>query len=523
MCTIAKHHPAVSTHLRIILAVSSGVLLALSFPNFDLALTGWFCFVPLLISLENTGYRFAYSLGLITGIAGMSVGFYWISEWALNALKVPFAWNWLFVLIYAFCFGQVFGLIAIIYKWLCDATRISPVFLFPLVWVSLFSVFPMIFHFHLGDGQWRFLTAIQPVEYTGVYGLDFLMAMTSALVFCIISSNGVKTGRIAVINALLLVVVWFVVGYHLLQNWQQDLGGWSVRMVGIVQPNRQVTLSRPMPEKGFSRSRPLEMMLTEKLVDQGAELVVWPEGHFYGFSFWESVRESFREQVASLQVPLVFHDTTHRIIDGKKHYFNSILYLDRNGNPVSVYDKIKLVPFSEYLPFFESTPPFDWILGDYLDNLTPGKEIKTFEADGLTIIPKICYEPLYPEFVAESVGSDGRGKLIVVQSQDGWFGESSQPFQHMAATTIRAVENRVPLLHVIQNGPSAVIQPSGDISFMSEAFTRGAWVVPVSYHDREGGSFFSGHPHLFLNSIRGLLLLALIYGWSRRKKAHPKQ
>jgi apolipoprotein N-acyltransferase len=511
-----------SPRFRILLAVFAGLMLALSFPNYNLSLLGWVCFVPLLYALESCSYRLSYILGLITGITVFSVGYYWISELAVRTMEVSFPLNWVFVFIYAFSFGQVFGFISVFYCWLSNSTRFSPLIIFPIAFVTVFSYFPMLFPFHLGDGQWKFLSAVQPVEFTGIYGLDFLMVLAGALIFRLIVPTGNRKGWLVMLISATIIVGWLVGGRLLLFSWDREMESWPTIQIGIIQPNRPVSLSRPSPEKGFSRDFPLEMQLTRELVEKGAELVVWPEGNFFGYTFWENVRDSFRQQVASLKTPLIFHDSTFRIIDGEKRYFNSSLFLDSKGNLVSIYDKIKLVPFSEYLPFFESHPLFDWILGDYLDNLTPGKENRSFNIKGLKIVPRICYEPVFPLFVADSIGEKAKSKLILVQSQDGWFGESSQPFQHMAATMIRAVENRVPLLHVIQNGPSGVIQPNGRFTFLSEAFTRGSWVVKVPYHKNRGGSFFSRHPRAFLNTIRGLFFMLVLIGLFAQRISHLK-
>jgi apolipoprotein N-acyltransferase len=291
----------------------------------------------------------------------------------------------------------------------------------------------------------------------------------------------------------------------------------------MVQPNREVSLSRPMPDQGYSREFPWEMEISEKLVDEGAQILIWPEGYFFGYTFWESVRIAFRQHLARFNTPLFFYDATWRVQNQKRRNFNSILFLDEKGELIDSYDKMKLVPFSEYLPVFSDLTLFDWILGNYLDNLTPGQESKVFEVQGMRIVPKTCYEPLFPEFVAESIGQDGAGKVILVQSQDGWFGRSNQPYQHLALTVIRAVENRVPLIHVIQNGPSAVVNPEGSLAFLSQPFVRGGWVVTMPFHSHKGGSFYSRFPNLFVNSVRGLFLLLLFVSFINWKSDRAKR
>ncbi len=498
-------------------ALFAGILLALSYPSFDLNILAWFALVPLLYVLSSsTSLYHSYLLGLLTGISGITVGFYWISHWALNALDIPTPFNFLFVLGFAFCFGQVFGIVALLSSWINRYSCINRVFTFPIVLVFVFSVFPMLFRFSLADGQWQFLTAIQLIDVTGIWGLDFVIALFNSLIcYLCFSPAEAKKKRIVIVSAG-IICFWFAAGWFKLNSWDEKVNKGQIKKIGLVQPNRIASLSKPIPLPGYSREYPLEMQLSEVFVGQNVDVIIWPEGHFFGYSFWSDVRKSFKQTVAKWQVPLVFYDATRRSTEKGEKAFNTIHFLNEKGDLEERYDKMKLVPFSEYLPLFDKWPLFDWILGDYLDNLTPGDEAKIVPLAGMKLVPKVCYEPLFPEFVAKTVGDEGKGKVLVVQSQDGWFGETSQPFQHMAVTVMRAVENRVPLVHVIQNGPSGVIHPNGRIAFLSEPFIKGGWVAEMSFSPDNGGSFYSSFPNLFLNIIRLLCLFILVESFIRR-------
>lgn len=496
------------------MAVVSGVLLGISYPDFDLFLCGWICFVPLLIALDDKSYIQAYLIGLCTGIFALSIGFYWIANWAENALRISFPFSLLFTLLYAFCIGQAFGLVTVLYCWIRKNLQWDESIILPVVFVAVFSLFPMIFEFKLGDSQSGFLPAIQPIEFTGIYGLDFIMVLFNVLIFKLVGLPLRPTGRGWILIGGFILLIWFVIGGVQLQKWDKEINSWQSRPIGIVQPNRMVSLSRPMPKEGYSRESPLEMEMSQILSEQGAKLIVWPEGHFFGYTYWSRVQVAFARQVTQMATPLLFYDATFKLAGVKKQFFNTILYMNESGELVDSYDKIKLVPFSEYSPLTDKIPLLRWILGDYLDNLTPGSQTKIFKIGEMRIIPRICYEPLFPEFVADSIGSDAAGKIVLVQSQDGWFGKTSQPNQHMATTVMRAIENRVPLIHVINNGPSAVINPAGRYVFKSEGFTRGQWVVAMPFHPGKGGSFFSCFPGLFINIIRigfGLFLLSGLF------------
>ncbi len=503
-----------SIKFKVILAALSGIILGLAFPNTNFYLLAWICFVPYLLAIEGTDFRQAYVLGLIFGFCALNVGFYWIAEWAKIALGISYPLNLLFPVLYGFCISQAFGLVSSITVYVRASLKVSSTFVFPVIFVSVFSLFPMIFQFKLGDSQTSFQSIIQPVEFTGVYGLDFILLLFNSLVFTLIL-NFRKWRSISTLMAAGTVVIWIASGIYLQNMWNHEISQWKSRKIGIIQPNREVTLERPKPLKGYSREYPLEMEMSKTLSQEGAEVIIWPEGHFFGYTYWSSVREAFINQAKKLGTHLLFYDATFKEDSGKKTFHNTVFHLSESGMLESQYDKMILVPFSEYSPLKGKVFFLDWILGDYLDNLTPGKSSMVFHMEGMNLIPKICYEPLFPEFVAESVAGVETGGVIVVQSQDGWFGKSSQPEQHLAATLLRAVENRTPLIHVINNGPSSVIDPAGRIVFKAPKFERGGWVVDMPFHRQINGSFYSNYPGLFINCIRTACFLLILFSIAR--------
>ena len=494
----------------ILLAVFSGVLLFLSFPGYNYFLLEWVAFVPLLYALEGKSPYHAYLLGTVTGTVAVFGGFYWTANVAVSGMGLTFPVNQLFAVAYAIVTGQVFAVSTLLFQWCRQRRGLSELLLFPVILVTVFSLFPILFIFKLGDGQSYFLPAIQAIEFTGIYGLDFILGLVNILIYRLIQPGVVARFNWFWFVCLLIPLLWFAYGTFTLQQWDARIQGWETKRIGLIQPNRKASLKRPQPEKGFSRRFPLEMKLSQEVAAQGAEIVVWPEGHFFGVTFWGDIRQAFQEQIRKMGVPLVIFDSTITIKEGEKQFHNSALLLDRQGQLSRIYNKIKLVPFGEYTPLIGRSELLKSFMGDFLDALTPGTTYVTFETAGMRIVPAICYEPLFPEFVAKAIGEDGKGKLLLVQSQDGWYGESSQPEQHMVATVLRAVENRVPLAHVINNGSSAAVLPSGRYQFRSPSFVRGAWVVDLPYDPESGGSFYARHPLIFISLVRVLCIFSFI-------------
>src|SRR5699024_5726599 len=106
-----------------------------------------------------------------------------------------------------------------------------------------------------------------------------------------------------------------------------------------------------------------------------------------------------------------------------------------------------------------------------------------------------------------------------------WFGESTQPLQHANMSILRSVENRVPMVHLINNGPSVATAPNGRVLARSSPFNQDELLVRMPFDPATGGSFFSRYPHLFLNGVyatlAGVMLCALWRG--RRGRAEPDE
>lgn len=146
-----------------------------------------------------------------------------------------------------------------------------------------------------------------------------------------------------------------------------------------------------------------------------------------------------------------------------RRVFNSLVAFGPDGEPAAIYDKVHLVPFGEYLPFQKF---LESIGLESLTRIRGGFAIgdqprRLFEVPGLTpFSPLICYEAIFPAAVVQG---EERPGLLVNATNDGWFGNTTGPHQHMHQARVRAVEEGVPLLRVANNGISAMIDPFGRV------------------------------------------------------------
>ncbi len=184
--------------------------------------------------------------------------------------------------------------------------------------------------------------------------------------------------------------------------------------------------------------------------------------------------------------------------------FNSLLAIDPAGRPIAIYDKIHLVPFGEYLPF---QPLLEAIGLQQLTRMRGGfasgpEPRPLITLAGLPpIAALICYEAIFPSAVIQ--GSERPG-LIVNVTNDGWFGNTTGPRQHLHQARVRAVEEGLPLIRAANNGISAIIDPHGRITASLDMNVRGVIdspLPPVSappLYSRWGDNLFLLNAAIFL-------------------------
>lgn len=498
----------------VLLAAATGLLLALPYNDRDLFILSWVGFIPLLLAVRDKRPAQAYRLGLISGLALYGVGAWWIvgfveQLWAPG----PFA-TFFLALLFWFYSAQLPAFLALSFQSLRYRTGWSDLLLFPLLVPLFFGHFPMLFHAQLGESQSAFLAALQAVSLTGVLGLDALIALVNILIFRWLTRQ-TSVGRDPVGWVLALMpLAWLTYGVISLDVWNNRLAEWPSRRVGLVQENAPAGVEQRPPVAGYSEGYPRAMALSERLAAQGAELIVWPEARFNPYFLEPRVAAAFRRSARTMGTALLFQAMERENDLQRRLEYNTAVLIDANGQDLGHYRKIKRVAFGEYLPLLGVFPDARrWArgqLGDFFSHVSAGEGAARFSVNQMQVVPLICYEVMFPYFVADAARGAGAGELLVTLSNNAWFGATRQPYQHLNASVLRAVENRTPLLHVMNNGPSAVILPDGRRLFESPYDEEaGYWIeVPI---DAEGAdSFFTRYPWLFRGLLYGVLLAVLI-------------
>ncbi len=508
-----------------LLALVSGALLSLSFLDAQYYFFAWFAFVPLLSAIKGANLTRTYCMGLLSGLAFCVSAGYWVVDFLMLSKDYDLGTSILWALFFWFYCAQLTALLSLCFNWLKRRSQVHEFILFPLLIVFFYSAYPMIFTVHLGESQSHFLIALQAIEFVGVHGLDMLIALVNIVLFrCIFRrahKPNIKTSLLIKwpwLLALLIIAGWFTYGFFMTSSWDKTQAAWQTVRVGIVQPNEIPQLEKMQPYPGYSLAYPPEIAMTQRLASAGAELVIWPEAKYKGYFDFPHVRNTFQENISKFNTRLIFQDiqsTPPATKNDKARQYNSAVMLKADGQLHGQYQKMKRIAFGEYVPFVSDVPLIrSWVegfFGRFLNEINQGKKHQVFEDGRLRVIPLICYETMFPEFVASAVGAamsrSRSGGMLIGLSSDGWFGRTHQPYQHANASILRAVENRLPLVHVLNNGPSIVVVPNGRVILKTQDHQAGGHIVDVPYSNISNGSFYSRHPYWFIYSVYGILAM----------------
>jgi len=204
------------------------------------------------------------------------------------------------------------------------------------------------------------------------------------------------------------------------------------------------------------------MRMADRLKPGKTDLVLLPESPSpLNFELDPQYRREIEQLAQRFPLGIVFNNIRYQERhEEDSRYFNSAYFLDRNGSLTGIYDKIHLVPFGEYIPLKNVFSFIETISKD-VSAFNPGTGYPLINIGGRPSNAVICFEAVFPDLVRRFV--DKGSRLIINLTNDGWYGDSAAPYQHLAIVRLRAVENRRYLLRAANSGISAIIEPSGRI------------------------------------------------------------
>jgi apolipoprotein N-acyltransferase len=487
--------------IPIVYGIVTGVLLVLSLPKPDFYPLVWIALAPLLFAIarQNAPLKVVFS-SYAAGLVFFAGTFYWITETMtiFGGLSFPLAVGvgLLFAVVYALYFVLfALGLHLAIRRF---GTR-GLFFAAPL-WVAVellrahvFSGFPWMLS---GYALVPYEGVLQIVTWTGIYGLSFIAtAVNSLIAYGAIHRSKSWLGA----AALVIAILWFL---PILGETPSN----APLEVRLVQTN--IPLDQPW-KKPASDGLLNELAALSTQDGSKTRLVVWPETPA---PFYLNEDADFRSRMQHIAQKLGAYFLVGYIDAIGEGPTNSAAMLNPQGEVVSRYDKMHLVPFGEYVPF-KRLLFFAESLTRQVGDFMPGAEYTLSPLDRHRISTAICYESIFPDLVRQFVkrGSE----LLVVITNDGWFGESSAPFQHLRMGVVRSVENRRYMVRVANTGISAIIDPYGRIVGRTPIGVRTTLDGTVRY--RSDRTFYTQYGDVFAYA-NALVALAAVYDRRRSKK-----
>jgi apolipoprotein N-acyltransferase len=312
------------------------------------------------------------------------------------------------------------------------------------------------------------LALAQTASLIGLWGLTFLSVAIFASPAALIdgSSRGRRPWIAPAIALALLVLMGIFGGIRLALQPTTMVAKVKLR---IMQPN----LRQDVRFNYAAKAEVMQKYLTlsdrasgpQSTGVRDASILIWPES---AFPFFLTREADAMAQIAELlpkgTVLITGSVRAPDVPPGTRitRAYNSIYAIDHDGSVLSVYDKLHLVPFGEYLPFQDWMEKLGFVqLTKVQGGFIAGTRRRTMEIPNAPrALPLICYEAVFPGDVASR---DDRAGWIVNLTNDGWFGISTGPYQHLQQARLRAIEEGLPVVRAANTGISAVIDPLGRI------------------------------------------------------------
>ncbi len=494
----------------ILLALFSALLLAFSFPNAGISSLAWFALVPyffIIQEVKTTKQLLGYTF--LTGFLYYISLMYWLFYMASWTLE-----TWSTSAVVVFCTVLLSAILAAFYffaAWTCWFFRkkigLSFIWTFPVVWVAIEYIKNHLFTGYpwglIGVSQYKFLPLIQISEWTGVFGVSFIVVMANALIFEVIYSVQGKRKSLSLLEVsvpivLLVSVLFYGFSFFYIPktyNPMKEVGIESTEAplvvpknkdeqedglsVSLIQGNIPQDVKWSNKHEDYIRDEYRRLSL-EAIKKDKTELVIWPETAMPSYlRFDEPGLILLSELIKGSQIPFLVGASDQRQVVKKKgdkewlkvDYYNTAFLLEPGKGFTQQYNKRHLVPFGEYMPW--------WItslrsLSPLADDYSPGK--------GYTVIDfkypfsvVICYEDIFPDLVRRFVNEGAT--WLVNMTNDGWFRDTSAPMQHCAHSIFRSVENRVWMVRCTNTGVSCFINPKGEIvSTVEDETGKNVWI-----------------------------------------------
>jgi apolipoprotein N-acyltransferase len=510
--------------VRLSLSVLSGIMLGFAFPPSHLGILACFGLVPLLIvlaDLEDFGSALRYSYAAMLVFHAITLA--WTGGFSHGNDPYMMIAGTVTIIVHPFFYFLPLGA----YFWLKQSLGPkAALWSFPILWLAYeYShtltewSFPWL---TLGNTQTYDLARMQIASFTGMWGLSLWILLLNVLAFLLYSSlasdRRLLGGHRAWITAAFLVLLFIlprVYGEQVLSQPEASTPPDTSRTlrVGIIQSNVDPWDKWSSGGSGYETIRGY-LTATAAMVHgtvRPPQLVLWPETAIPYFVLTERnelLRNEIRGAIDALGVSVLtglpqaifYADSTKapasakrdRITGQRYDSFNAAALFQPGASDIPWYGKMKMVPFAERVPYadlFAFADFLRWNVG--IGGWQIGRDTTLFvhKGTGARFSTVICYESVYPDFVAAFVRKGA--EFLTIITIDSWWGKMSGAYQHQQFALLRAIENRRWIARCAVGGISCFIDPFGRTYEKTQLFTKASII-----HDVERSSdltFYTRH------------------------------
>ncbi len=487
------------------LVFAAFALLELSIYPFKLPILGTVVFVPffLLIDLHKKPFLLIYLIGVLFFAANLYfVAFIQIAGYEKFAL----IFGYILLVLYESVFYGLWG-------WLYSRFHDGKLawLLAPSIWVVLEYVrsvtdlgFPWLNLWMTTAGD---LSIAGLASVIGPYGVSWSLVFTGYIAYKALREKSKKL--LAVFLAV--VVALHIIGY--LSVRLQNRGFKRKVRVAVIQPDILPTTVYN-PAEWWQTVKAFNTIM-DSLDKDSFDIIILSESAFPGFyRLGQKVKRYVHGIVRRYNAYILFGSAEYDPVHIK--IYNSAFLVDPNGKIVGLYSKNHLVPFGEHLPFEDKLKFLRRInLGQ--SDYSPGGSFKPLSFDGVRMGIMICFESMFPEISRKeaNLGAD----MLVVMTNDGWFGKTVGPVLHYEHARFRAIETGRYIVRSAKTGISAIIAPDGSTVTELPLFKAGYFVSDVPLRDGKTIYMVLGDFIVWLSFIIVALAFAYFAIMRRRKRS----
>ena len=437
-----------------------GIITSFSLPPYNLVFINFLTLPILLYILVNYVDKktISFFVGWVFGFGYFISNLYWITNSLTFDVNFKFIIPFALILIPLFL-GIFYGLVTFLCNFFNLKNKISSILIFSI----FFGGIEFLRGFIFGGFPWNLvvfsisnnLPSLQILSYIGTYSLNLLSITIFLLPVIFLFKYKSSTKFLIFSLSLILVVINFLYGNLVIKNFEKKEYDNLSSIIRVVSPNIPIErfLSNQDTEKSIN-----ELISLSDPRNLKKTIFIYPEGiitsiYLRDLKFFKDI---FKEK----------YNINHKVILGinnisQNKIYNSLIVLNNETELLYKYNKNKLVPFGEFLPFenFFKKIGLKKITQGY-QSFSADDKREILEINQLKFIPLICYEIIYSGKINPN---KNYYDFILNISEDGWFGKTIGPEQHLAHSIFRSIEEGKNVIRSTNNGISAFINPKGEI------------------------------------------------------------